>query len=166
MGSPGPGEVGPPLRERSLSPMARYAAADPQVMGVLRDLVGSLRGLERRMAALEGRPRPAPAPNKGRGDARPAPTPEALSSRNKRRRMRRRAKRDQPVGPATPAPVRASRPAAGARAGPSGPVAAPARTASGLVRTPAVSRGAPPPGTAKPPPGSGYPFGGRRGGNR
>jgi len=47
MGSPAREEVEPP-RDRSFSPMARYAAADPQVMGVLRDIVGSLRGLERR----------------------------------------------------------------------------------------------------------------------
>jgi len=54
MGSPARGEVEPP-QNRSLSPMARYAAADPQVMGVLRDIVGFLRDLERRMNALEER---------------------------------------------------------------------------------------------------------------
>jgi len=68
MESPGLGEVGPLLCERFLSPMARFAAADPQIMGVLQDIVGSLRGLERRMAALEGRPRPPPRrPTRGAG---------------------------------------------------------------------------------------------------
>jgi len=114
MGSPAREEV-EPAYGRSLSPMARFAAADPQIMGVLQDIVGSLRGLECRMAALEGRPRPPPAPNERRGEVRPAPAPGARPSRSQRRRMRRRAKRDQPVGPATPAPVRAVRPAGGAR---------------------------------------------------
>jgi len=89
---------------------------------------------------------------------RPAPAPAALLSRSQRRKRRKRAKRDQPVGPATPAPVRAKRPAAGARAGPSGPAATPARTVSGSVRTPAVSRGAPP-GAAKSSPAVATPSG-------
>jgi len=69
MGNPAGDEV-EPLRERPLTPLARYAAADPQVMGVLRDIVGSLRGLEKRMSALEGRPRPAPAPRRTVGENR------------------------------------------------------------------------------------------------
>jgi len=65
MGSPAREEVVEPMRGRSLSPMARFAAADPQIMGVLQDIVGSLRGLERHMAALEERPRPPRPPTRG-----------------------------------------------------------------------------------------------------
>jgi len=75
-------EMRSPVREeveptygRSLSPMARFAAADPQIMGVLQDIVGSLRGLERRMAALKRRPRPPPGAQRGarRGEAGAGP---------------------------------------------------------------------------------------------
>jgi len=48
-------------QDRSLSPMARFAAADSLVTGVLQDIFQSLRGLERRLDALEGRRGPAPA---------------------------------------------------------------------------------------------------------
>jgi len=41
MGSPAREKVEPP-RNCSLSPMARYAAVDPQIMGILQDLVGPL----------------------------------------------------------------------------------------------------------------------------
>jgi len=41
MGSPAREEV-EPTRDRSLSLMARYATADPQVIGILRDIRGSL----------------------------------------------------------------------------------------------------------------------------
>jgi len=87
MESPAQEEV-EPTYGRSLSPMARFATADPQIMGVLQDIVGSLRGLERRMAVLEkGRTRPPPDPCRGRGgvDAAPAPgVPEKSGRRRKR----------------------------------------------------------------------------------
>jgi len=165
-------EMGSPVREevepaygRSLSPMTRFAAADPQIMGVLRDIVGSLKGLERRMAALERRPRPPPAPNERRGEMRPASAPTVPLSRSQRRKRRKREGRDQPVGPATPAPVPALRPAAGARARLFSPAATLARTASGSVRTPTVCRGAPP-RRGQAPRGGGCPFGHPRGGVR
>jgi len=66
MGSAAREEVEPP-RNRFLSPMAHYAAANLQVMGVLQDLVEFLRGPECRLAALRGRPRPALVPGGGRG---------------------------------------------------------------------------------------------------
>jgi len=146
MGSPARGEVEPP-QDRSLSLMARYAAADPQVMGVLRDIIGSLRGLERRMNALEGRFRPAPAPRRGSGGAVVAAG--APSDRGKRRK--RRIPPDQPVDPPSTAPKRVKKPDASARGEPPGPPLTPAVTASGKRRASVVSHKAPP-GAAKPPP--------------
>jgi len=92
MESPARRKVEPPC-ERSLSPMARYAAADPQVMGVLRDIVGSLRGLERHTTAPEGRPGPAPAAGQGREGADAAPAPGAPVKKTRRRKRR---KKDRP----------------------------------------------------------------------
>jgi len=109
MGSPARGEE-EPLQRRSLSPMARYAAADPQVMGVLQDVVESLRGLECRMAALEGRSRLPPAPLRGRGE-RATPAPVLKGQGRSRRRGRRKGGRFS--GPQSTAPERVPR---GARA--------------------------------------------------
>jgi len=123
--------------------MARYAAADPQVMGVLRDIVGSLRGLERRMTALEERSSPAPAPDKGRGGAVAIPTSGVPAKKSRRRR--RRKKRDRVTDPQSVADKRTSMPAARARAGPLGPAVVPQCTTSGKRGAAAVSRAAPPP---------------------
>jgi len=71
--------------------MARFAAADPQVTGVLQDIIQYLRGLERRLDALEGRPRSAPAPDEGTVVAAPASTPDA-GGKKKRQRKRRKGK--------------------------------------------------------------------------
>jgi len=149
MGSPARGKVEPP-QDRSLSPMARYAAADPQVMGVLRDIVGFLRGLERRMNALEGRLHLAPAPNQGRGGAVMAAAPGVPSARGKRRK--RRKKGDQPVDPPPTASKRVKKPVTSARGEPPGPPLTPAVT---RVREEEGQCGlpqGPPPGAAKPPP--------------
>jgi len=97
-------------------------------MGVLRDIGGSLRGLKKRMIALEGRPRPAPAPRRGRGGADPVPAPGA-SAGSKRRN--RRKKGDRVTGPQSIAGDRATKPIARERAGPLDPAVVPQQTASG-----------------------------------
>jgi len=130
MESPARAEV-EPSRERPLTPLARYAAADPQVMGVLRNIVGSLRGLEKRMAALEGRPRPAPAPRQGRRGADLGSTPGASAGTTNTKRRKRRKKGDRGAGPQTIAVKRAVRPRAEERAEPLGPGVAPQRPRPG-----------------------------------
>jgi len=71
--------------DRFMSPMTRFAAADPQVTGVLQDIVQSLRGLERRLGALEGRLGSASAPNVDAVVAAPAPTPGTDQSGKKKK---------------------------------------------------------------------------------
>jgi len=103
--------------------MARFAAADPQVMGVLQDLVQSMRGLERRLGALEGRLDSAPAPDEGVVAAAPTLTPGAEGKR-KRVRTRRKgtASEDQhkaaPKMPKSATSKRGAVPLAKPRAGP------------------------------------------------
>jgi len=100
MGSPARQEV-EPTYGRSLSPMARFAAADPQIMGVLQDIIGSLRGLERRMVALEkGRARPSPDPRRDPGGVDVAPAPRAPAKSGRRRKRRKKGERT------TPSPIR------------------------------------------------------------
>jgi len=53
--------------------MARFAAADPQVTEVLQDIVQSLKRLEGRLEALEGRRGLGPAPDEGVGALVPLP---------------------------------------------------------------------------------------------
>jgi len=96
---------------RSMSPMARFAAADPQVTGVLQDIVQSLRGLERRLDALEGRLGSAPAPNVGAVVAAPASAPGTDQSGKKKAKKKKKggtaAERQLPV---TPRPPKAATP--------------------------------------------------------
>jgi len=139
--------VGGPSYDRPLSSIVRYAAADPSFMGVLRDISDSLRKLERRVGALEGRPQ-LKMVGAGTAVATPGPTTES-----RRRRMRRRRRGSgYPDPPPTVPKQTPKRPVSRARAGPLGPdVIAPARTASGRKGITAVSRVVPP-GAAKPPP--------------
>jgi len=140
-----------PSNNRPLSPMARYAAADPHVMGVLRDISESLRRLEYRVGALKGRPPPAPAPHLGGGGAGTVVATPGPTTRSRRRRRRGRRGSGYPDPPPTVTKQAPKGPVTRARAGPLGPDAAPARTASGRKGTTAVSRVVPP-GAAKPPP--------------
>jgi len=139
--------------DRPLSPMARFAAADPQVMGVLNDLAESLRGLMRRVEALEGRPPPAPAPHPGEvgaGSGMATPSPITASMRRRMRRNRKGSGRSDPPPTASKKTPRGS--GTRARAGPLGPdVATPVRTASGKKGATSVSCVVPP-GAAKPTP--------------
>jgi len=152
MGSSTRVEGGPPY-DRPLSPMARYAAADPQFMGVLKDIAESLRGLERRVGALERRLLPAAAPQLGVVGAGTSAVTPGSTSRSMRRRMRQlRRGSGQADTPSTVPKQTPKGPVARARAGPLGPdVVTPARTASGKKGATSVSRVVPP-GAAKPPP--------------
>jgi len=152
MGSPDRVEGGP-SDDRPLSPMARYAAADPLFMGVLNDIAESLRSLKRRVSALERRPPPAPAPHPGEvGAGTVVATPGPTTGRRSRRRRRRGRGSGYPDPPPSASKQTLKRPVARARAGPLGPdVVTPARTASGRKEATAVSRVIPP-GAAKPPP--------------
>jgi len=91
---------------RSLSPMARFAAADPQVTGVLQDIVQSLRGLEQRLDRLEGgRLGTVPAPDEGVVVAALAPTPAGKKKRTRKKRKGKSDTTDRPVGKSTPKPA-------------------------------------------------------------
>jgi len=78
--------------ERSLSPMARFAAADPQVTGILQDIVQSLRGLEGRLGALEGRV----------SWLRPQFRPPVRARKRKKKKKGERSAADGPSGPKPP----------------------------------------------------------------
>jgi len=101
-GPTGDGEV---EQNRSLSPIARFAAADPQVTRVLQDIVQFLRGLEKRLGALEGRLGSAPALDEGVLVAAPAP-----ASGEKKRKRRRKGKMSTADGLLSPKPPHAATP--------------------------------------------------------
>jgi len=67
--------------------MARFAAADSQVTGILQD-IQSLRRLEGRLDALEGRH----APDKGVEISVPLPAPLRDEKKKKRKKRRRKGK--------------------------------------------------------------------------
>jgi len=69
--------------------MIRFAAADPQVTRVLQDIIQSLRGLERRLGALEGRLGLAPAPDEG---VMVAASMSASGTERKKRRKKKKGK--------------------------------------------------------------------------
>jgi len=150
-------------QNRSLSPMARFAAADPQVTGVLQDIVQSLKRLEGRLEALEGRRGPGPAPDEGVGVLVPLPAlPDERRSRRKRTKKKKEATPAPFTKPArTPGgvatPKGATVPPTGSRAGPLGPVARTPKAASGkkvaitpkrVTTTPGAKKGQASAGTA------------------
>jgi len=102
-------------RSRSLSTMARFAAADPQVTGVLATIVESLGRLEKRMAALEkGRDVPV--------GTTPVEPPEEKGKKKRKKRKKSVTASETTVRSAprpTPKKRRASEPAVSFRAGPS-----------------------------------------------
>jgi len=113
--------------DRSMSPMARFAAADPQVTGFPQDIVQSLQGLERRLGALEGRLGSAPASNVGAVVAAPAPalgTDQSGKKKAKKKKKSEAAVERQLL--VTPRPPKAATPKVAvpptrSRAGPLGP---------------------------------------------
>jgi len=102
-------------RSRSLSTMARFAAADPQVTGVLATIVESLGRLEKRMAALEkGRDVPV--------GTTPVEPPEEKGKKKRKKKKKSVTASETTVRSAprpTPKKRRASEPAVSFRAGPS-----------------------------------------------
>jgi len=110
---------------RSPSPMARFAAADPQVTGVLQDIVQSLRGLEHRLGALEGRLGTAPAPDEGVVIAAPASAPGTDIGKKKKAKKKKGAVAAGQQTPVTPRPPKTATskvavPPVRSRAGPLG----------------------------------------------
>jgi len=98
--------------KRSLSPMSRFAAADPQVTGVLADLVKSIKGLEERMAAIERGFR-STAPE------RTAPHPDHKEPPTIRKRKKRSKSTATAVVPGQALARRASAPVLKTHVGPS-----------------------------------------------
>jgi len=141
-------------QNRSLSPMARFAAADPQVTGVLQDIVQSLKRLEGRLEALEGRRGPGPAPDKGVGVLVPLPAP--LDERKPKRKRTKKKRGTAPTLERLPEPARtpggvatprgATASPTGSRTGPLGPIAKMPKAASGKKGVSALKRVASTPG--------------------
>jgi len=94
--------------DRSLFPMARFAAADPQVTGVLQDIVQSLRGLKRRMGTPKGRLGTAPAPDEGVVVAVSTSAPGTAKTKRKKKKKGKTAAEHRI--PDTPRPSKAAVP--------------------------------------------------------